>query len=265
MVRRDRPLHRKRRKVNPSNFAEGTMKLVQLARASLLVLTVAATPTLAADMPVKAGPASATAASFDWSGFYAGATAGYGWDRSQFCENGAECSDTYDIKGFAGGGTLGYNWQTGGWVFGLEGDISYASIDGSTPGNDSFGCGTECRTEVQWFATLRGRAGPTFDRLLLFVTGGLAVAHLEAGFVGSPFGSATRTGWTLGAGVEWAFAPDWSAKLEYLHIGGLGAFNADPIQDCLGGCFLPRSSFNVVRVGLNYRFATGDAPLATRY
>ena len=239
------------------------MKLVQLARASLLVLTMTATPAFAADMAVRAKPESAPVAAFDWTGFYAGGTAGYGWDRSQICDADDGCSDRYNIGGFAGGGTLGYNWQTGGWVFGLEGDISYANIEGSGTG---FGCGNGCQTEVQWFATLRGRAGPTFDRLLLFVTGGLAVAHLEAGFVANQLpGSATRTGWTLGAGLEWAFAPNWSTKLEYLHIGGLGAFNADPISDCLPACFVPRSSFNVVRAGLNYRFATGNAPLATRY
>jgi outer membrane immunogenic protein len=246
------------------------MKFIQLTGAGFLVLMVAATPTRAADMPVKAGPApaSATVAPFDWTGFYAGGTAGYGWDRGRICDpevGGVVCSDTYDVKGFVGGGTLGYNWQTGGWVFGLEGDVSYANIEGSTPSSDNFSCGQgagECRTEVQWFATFRGRAGPTFDRLLMFVSGGLAVAHLEAALVGNPLGSATKTGWTLGAGLEWAFAPNWSAKLEYLHVGGLGAFNAG--DNC---CFAPRSSFEVVRAGLNYRFATGKSPgpVVTKY
>jgi outer membrane immunogenic protein len=224
--------------------------------AGLLALTVAATPTLSAEIPVKArpAPASATVISFDWTGFYAGGTAGYGRDRSRVCQPILGCSESYDIKGFTGGGALGYNWQAGGWVLGLEGDVSYANIEGSD--RNEF-CGPVCRTEVQWFATLRGRAGPTFDRLLLFVSGGLAVVRLEAGFDGAPFGSATKTGWTLGAGLEWAFAPNWSAKLEYLHVGGLGAFDADP--SC-SNCFVPRSSFDVMRVGVNYRFATGKAP-----
>jgi outer membrane immunogenic protein len=247
------------------------MKFAQVTGAGLLVLMAAATPTLAADIPVKAAPASAsaTAASFDWTGFYAGGTAGYGRGRSQICDpNDLICSGRYDIKGFVGGGTLGYNWQTSGWVLGLEGDISYASVDGSTPGSSGFGCNDECRTEVRQLATLRGRGGATFDRLLLFVTGGLAMARLEARLLDAPPGSATKTGWTLGAGLEWAFAPNWSAKLEYLHIGGLGELNADPTAECGGtGCVVPRSSFDVVRVGLNYRFATGKspAPVATRY
>jgi outer membrane immunogenic protein len=247
------------------------MKFVQLTGAGLLVLMAAATSTRAADIPVKAGraPASATVASFDWTGPYAGGTAGYGWGRSQICDfDVSACSNTYDIRGFVGGATVGYNWQVGGWVLGLEGDMSYANIDGSTPSSDGFGCDIECRTEVQWFSTLRGRAGLTFDRLLMFVSGGLAVAHLEAGLVGNPLGSATKTGWTLGAGLEWAFAPNWSAKLEYLHVGGLGAFNADPSTDCNApGCIVPRSSFDVVRVGLNYRFASGKSPgpVVTKY
>jgi outer membrane immunogenic protein len=242
------------------------MKFFQVTGAGLLALMAAATPTLSADIPVKArpAPASATVTSFDWSGFYAGATAGYGWDRSQLCEPGLGCSDSYDITGLIGGGTLGYNWQTGGWLFGFEGDISYAGIEGLGP--SSAVCTSGCRTEVEWFATLRGRAGAAFDRLLLFVTGGLAAAHMEAGFVGLSPAPTTKTGWTLGAGLEWAFAPNWSTKLEYLHIGGLGAFNV--AGDCGGtGCFAPRSSFDVVRVGLNYRFATGKspAPVVTKY
>lgn len=194
---------------------------------------------------------------FNWTGFYAGLHAGYGWgDIHQFDSGGR--SPDFDWDGFVGGGTLGYNWQTGAWVFGVEADISWSDIRGRTSSSSGWGCvvSNGCINEIDWFGTLRGRVGFAANQSLVYVTGGLAYGRVF-GALGNGCGvacvSETETGWTAGAGFEWAFAPNWSAKAEYLFVdlGRSYDGNTDIGMD---------SRFNVVRAGINYRFATGKAP-----
>ena len=131
-----------------------------------------------------------------------------------------------DVNGFIGGGQLGYNWQRGTWLLGLESDIQFSSERGS---GDV--CAAACPAgfvftrdyKLDWFGTARGRVGflPA-DRLLLYVTGGLAYG----GFSGSSWTlpldigtwSQTSVGWTVGAGVEAALGNNWSVKFEYLYM-----------------------------------------------
>ena len=74
------------------------------------------------------------------------------------------------------------------------------------------------RTQANWLATVRGRAGFAWDRVLFYGTGGAAFGNVQAGRIGVPYASVTQTGWTAGAGVEWAFLPNWTAKVEYLYV-----------------------------------------------
>ena len=237
------------------------MKRTLLAGVGLLAVAVATQPAFAADMPRPVTKASVPVAAplFNWSGFYVGATAGWGWGNSRICnESNDECSPEFDVDGFIAGGTVGYNWQMGSaWVAGLEADISYSDIRGIDRDQVVFGCGAGCRTELEWFGTARVRLGPAFDRFLPYVTGGLAFGAIDATSSGLSGGS-TRTGWTVGAGAEFAFAPNWSAKLEYLYVD-LGSF----IFVSTEGNTLSTNEgrFHVVRVGLNYQFATGKAPI----
>jgi outer membrane immunogenic protein len=241
------------------------MKHALLAGVGLIAFAIAVQPSAAADVPVKAPVANApaTAPLFNWTGFYVGATAGWGWGNSRICnESNGECSPEFDVDGFVAGGTVGYNWQMGSaWVAGLEADLSYSDIRGIDRDQVVFGCGAGCRTELEWFGTARVRLGPAFDRFLPYVTGGLAFGAIDATSVGLSGGS-TRTGWTVGAGAEFAFAPNWSAKLEYLYVD-LDSF----IFFSSPGNILSTNEgrFHVVRAGLNYRFATGKAPVVTKY
>ena len=119
------------------------------------------------------------------------------------------------------GGTAGYNWQIGPWVLGIEGDFSWANIAGS-----SATCGSAtvlphgCGTTLQDFGTLRGRVGYPIGpsgTWMPYITGGLAVGEVQAWDALTPAsGSAFRAGWTVGGGIEAAFAQNWSVKLEYL-------------------------------------------------
>ena len=121
-----------------------------------------------AEMPVKA-PAYMPA--FNWTGFYAGINGGGAWGRSNWSASG----NSFDTSGGVVGGTIGYNWQAGPTVFGVEGDIDWSGIKGSTT------CGGfSCETKNDWLGTFRGRVGYAFNRVMPYVTGGLAVGNIKA-------------------------------------------------------------------------------------
>ena len=218
------------------------MRRVLLATISVLVLT--ATNSLAADLP-RSMPAKAPAMIpvYNWTGFYIGINGGGAWGKSNWTSTGP-----FDLDGWMVGGTIGYNWQGGNWVFGVEGDIDWTNIEGSTT---AF-CALGCRTENSWLATARGRVGFAVDRFLPFITGGLAVGDVRAntpGFVGA---EDTNIGWTAGGGLEFVIAGNWSAKAEYLYVD-LGKFNCG--VNC-GALASDNVSFDthVVRGGVNVRF-----------
>ena len=144
----------------------------------------------------------------NWSGFYIGAVGGYASETTGGGLFG-------DVKGGFGGGTVGYNWQFGRYVLGLEGDGTFGDVSRSV---SAFGA-TET-TKVDSFSTIRGRFGVAVDQVLLYGTGGLALADTKVS--ATAFGvtisdSNVQTGWTAGAGVEWLFVPHWSLKAEYLY------------------------------------------------
>ena len=238
------------------------MKRILLAGATVLALT-AAQPTLAADAPIYKGPAPYAVALFNWTGFYVGATVGYGWGDSKHCDANT-CAlpgvvyPAFTMTGWTAGGTIGYNNQIGNVVLGVEADYSWANITGSSPSTLGFGCAGRCLTQIQGFGTVRARLGYAFDRFLPYITGGVAFTQLNAS-IGNPIlanGSATttRTNLTLGAGVEYAFTNNWSAKLEYLHVFDGGDFTYAPTLCAAPGCFARGNSYDVVRAGLNWHF-----------
>jgi outer membrane immunogenic protein len=213
-----------------------------------LVANLAASPALAADLPRPAYKAPAYVAPiFTWTGFYAGINGGYGWGRSNWT-NAIGSTGDFTVKGWLVGGTLGYNLQTGVWVFGLEGDFDYSNIRGT---ETTFCAAPGCTTRNTWLGTARGRIGNSFDRWLPFVTGGAAFGNIKMTAPTGASESKTRAGWTLGAGVEYAFLGAWSAKLEYLYVD-LGKTTCGA-----GTCGLDtdvKFRTNIVRLGFNYRF-----------
>ncbi|CUT11926.1 Surface antigen [Bradyrhizobium sp.] len=166
---------------------------------------------------------------YSWAGPYLGANLGYEW--------GSVSNNPAKPSGFVGGVQAGYNFQNGPWVFGVEGDIQAAGAD------DTF---APWKFSNPWFGTLRGRAGYAFSNVLFYGTAGLAFGELRA----QTFGwteSHTSAGWTIGAGAEVGFAPNWSAKLEYLYI------DLSTSQFAITGVSNGYSA-SVVRAGVNYRF-----------
>jgi outer membrane immunogenic protein len=207
-------------------------------------------PADAADLsvaPLYKAPPPAAALAYNWSGFYLGVNGGYGWGRSKW-----DTTDQFNLSGGLVGGTAGYNWQAGKGVFGIETDLDWSGLKGTT---NSTLCPLGCTTENSWLATVRGRLGYSFQTVLPYVTGGLAVGDIKASTPGFPGASTTNAGWTVGGGLEFALPGNWTAKAEYLHVD-LGSVNCG--TNC--GPTTPNnvsSRSDIVRAGVNYRFGWG--------
>jgi outer membrane immunogenic protein len=226
------------------------MKRVLLASVGLMILAGSAS---AADLGPRYRPvvpkAPVMAPYYNWTGFYLGINGGGAWGSSEW----SGIPGSFDTSGGLIGGTIGYNWQTGPVVFGLEGDADWASIDGSTTGGNC--AGLACKTESNFLATVSGRLGYAFDRVMPYVTGGLAIGNIKATYPGFPEVDDTNTGWTAGGGIEFAFAGNWTAKVEYLHVD-LGDISCGPGTSCAfpGVGNTVDLTEEVVRGGINYRF-----------
>ena len=232
------------------------MKRILLAGATLLALATAQ-PTLAADAPVyRKGPAPVAAAFFNWTGFYIGAQGGYAWGSSRHTDGSAATTGDFNLTGGLFGLTVGANWQTGNLVLGVEGDYSWARISGSTPTVVGFGCAGTCNTDIWGVGTLRGRVGWAFDRVLPFVTAGVAWSNVH-GSIGTPVlqeSTTTLASWTAGAGVEVAVMQNLSVKVEWLYVASPGGFIYAPAFCVAPGCAAQTNAYNIVRVGANWRF-----------
>ena len=228
------------------------MKKYLLSSVAALGL-VAAGAASAADLPARSGPVMAPvyAPIFTWTGFYVGANAGYAWGRVDSAQIGI-AAPWNKPDGFVGGAQIGYNYQVGQAVFGVEADFQGADLKASV--RDVFG--NSASNELNWFGTVRGRVGFAIDRFMPYITGGLAYGNVKSKLVVPAAGFAysdsnTQWGWTLGAGVEYAFTNNWSARLEYLY--------ADLGKERLNTPFGTTNvkvgtDFHIVRAGLNYRF-----------
>jgi outer membrane immunogenic protein len=252
-----------------------TLALVVAASTTVLVA-----PALAADlrMPVKA-PVVAPAPYFNWSGCYIGAHGGGGWgEKRVFDPILAGDLALHDVSGALAGGQVGCDFQTGAFVFGIEGSASWADINGDSL--DLLGLGLRAHSQIDFLGTFTGRIGWAWDRTLLYVKGGGAVADeryratcstllgacLGTGLlVGDTLARAdeTRWGWLVGAGIEWAFMPSWSIKLEYNFMD----FGRERVDFALAGggtaAFDIDQHVHVVKAGINWRFNFGGPVVAS--
>jgi outer membrane immunogenic protein len=222
------------------------MKRLCSALIGLMALTgTAAAADLARPAPAPYYKAPPAFVAYNWSGFYVGINGGGAWGSSNWDLNGGR-----NISGGLVGGTVGYNYQFGQAVFGVEGDIDWADINGTS---SNATCPLGCKTSDSWLATVRGRLGYAADRFMPFVTGGLAVGDIRAQSPGFATQSNTNAGWTLGGGIEAALSQNWTVKAEYLYVD-LGKMNCG--LNCGGGLTNDNVSFhsNILRAGLNYKF-----------
>jgi outer membrane immunogenic protein len=245
-----------------------------MAKKLLLLGTVAAlalgsTSVWAADLPMKAAPPLPPP--YDWTGFYIGGFGGGSIGNSQHVDPFGQnlTADGFRVRGGMAGGTLGYNWQISSLVLGFEGDLSWVGEYGSH--NDdgisaNASLADQSFTKENWLGTARVRLGYAVNNLLFYGTGGWAGAGVDAGIKSTAnnalvfSSSSTHSGWTAGAGMEWGFAPNWSAKWEWLYM----KFDNKGFVTALGdgtrsGVFLDDWVF---RAGINYRFG---GPVVAKY
>jgi outer membrane immunogenic protein len=240
-------------------------------------------------VPAKAAMAYA-AAPHSWTGCYIGAHAGAGWSHTQFSDPNSSGFTTIAPPGgaidldsnasFIGGGQLGCDYQfASNWVVGAAGDFSWANIEGHE--TDPFFSGKSgnpitLHARTDFLASATGRLGYAWDHYLLYAKGGAAWAHdkytvnnlteinfsfcFTGGFVAcNPTGSATRFGWTAGAGFEWAFTNNWSvlAEFDYYDFGTKSISLSDPNSGNGPALLDVKQNIAVAKLGLNYRFGWG--------
>ena len=228
-----------------------------IAATSLAVAMLSGGMAKAADLGAPVIPYVATAEAFDWNGLYFGVNGGGAWGDSNWTASffGTSISTgDFDTSGGLAGFTLGYDWQNGPAVLGGVADFDWADIAGDTPGSGVGSCFPNCATASDWLATVRARFGFAHGPFLAYATGGLAVGDVTSYHKTKSSGSSssTETGWTAGAGIEYAFLPGWSTWLEYLYAD-LGS------STCKAGvcAAVPTTvdfKTSIVRAGINKRW-----------
>jgi outer membrane immunogenic protein len=249
------------------------MKRLLLGTVALIALAAPASAADLAARPYTKAPPPPVAAVYDWTGFYIGANGGWGsshkcWDSVAPALIGAE--GCHDATGGVAGGQIGYRWQTGAWVWGVEGQGNWADLSGR---NRSllFGPAFTNESRIDAFGLLTGQVGYAWNNVLFYVKGGGAVTadrfrirDTATGIVVGTTGDDTRWGGTVGAGLEFGFAPNWSAGIEYDHLfmqdrtvtfttpGTATFFGADRI----------RQDVDLVTVRVNYKWG---GPVIAKY
>jgi outer membrane immunogenic protein len=274
------------------------MKRLFLGSVALVALGLGTPAAFAAELraPAYTPPPPAPPA-YTWSGCYIGGGGGYSTGRAtQYTAPGAvvtpvapgfrpgavpagvNITDQFNLSGFIGTGELGCNWQWGAWVFGIEGDGSATNKEGQA--FETFlvpflGAGRGAwvaETQERWLVTARARLGLTNfwwfgPQTMVYVTGGGAWAKIDTSeFLPGQFAttsghleSNTRSGWTVGGGLEYAVGYGWSVKSEFLYVkfDDYTTFTTAPFAVSPAGNISPRTvklEDYIWRAGLNYKF-----------
>lgn len=243
--------------------------------AAIAVITTAAafsTVANAADLPrpepVPAPVPVFVPPVFTWTGLYVGGHIGGAWAKREIRNNsrGIDFDQTSDGV-FIGGGQVGYNFQFNTFVLGVEADFSWVANDNN--GNDgvivpALG-NVRVALENKWATTVAARFGVTYDRMLFYGKAGggwvghddFTITNVTTGATISGANDRSRSGYLLGAGIEWGFAPNWSAKVEYNYFGlDSRTFVVPANSPFFAGDSFTQGDRNIqmVKGGINYRF-----------
>lgn len=221
-----------------------------ILRSILLVSSIL----LAAAGNAMAADAASVEPGFGWSGFYVGAQAGYGWGDVDSHNVGRETGvtdwrDSWNANGGLGGIHVGYNHAFNQLVVGAEADLEVSGAKGAVE-SDYAGL-VENQIEVQ--GSLRARLGYSVGPALFYATGGLAVARIETTYDGdADRWTHTKSGWTVGGGVEYALSRNWTTRIDYRYTD-FGSFTENPATDS-GFNHVTELKTQAVRFGVSYKF-----------
>lgn len=223
------------------------MSIRILAAAAALAVAGIAGTAQAADLggaPRYVGPAYPPPSNIErWTGFYFGASLGYGWGTAGI--DGTAGSFSFDQSGLTGGVFGGYNWQFGRTVVGIEGDIGTGNLGGSASGVQG-----AIETDLNAIGSLRLRAGYlATPSLLLYATGGFAMADFNFRYQGVTDKSTTLTGYQLGLGAEKMLSTNWTMRLEYIYTDFMAETSTVGV---ISNRIDP--DFHQVRAGLSFKF-----------
>jgi opacity protein-like surface antigen len=214
-----------------------------------------------------------------WPGLHIGINGGAGWSRSSELtatlfdlqiDAFVALSSKFNSVGGFWGGNIGYDWQRERIVYGIEADLQGADINGPKQLTRT-GSFATADTRLDWFGTVRGRLGYTFDNALLYATGGLAFGDVEDKLTlvnpitNPPSNTANKTqtavGYTVGAGLEYFFDFAWSAKIEYQYIdlGSDTLFTTLISGETATAKYV--HAYDTIRVGLSYHITADYEPL----
>jgi outer membrane immunogenic protein len=255
---------------------ETKMKKFLLGTVALVAMATSASAADLAARPYTKAPAPMMVAMYDWSGFYIGANGGYGssrkcWDFTTPAGAFLGAEGCHDATGAVAGGQIGYRWQASAWVFGLEAQYDWADLRGSNA--SLIAPAFTNRTRIDSFGLFTGQVGYAFNNALLYVKGGAAVVD-DRFNAASTFGNVLlattgdqfRWGGTVGVGLEYGFAPNWSLGFEYdrLFMGDKAVTFATPAGAFFGTDRI-RQDVDLFTVRLNYKFGVGKGPVVARY
>jgi outer membrane immunogenic protein len=258
----------------------GRVKKFLLATVAFGVLTL---PVMAADLPPAPMPYYAAPIAvpiFTWTGCYVGGTVGGVWGNTSdawgpnpagFAFPGPlTFSTSFHSSGVTGGVEGGCNYQVSPWfVFGVEADWQSTSLSGSFTGAAVTPLASQPFTQTfssHWLTTIRARAGYAAGPVLFYITGGAAFANIKtsdsiffptSGATLAASNGTTASGWTLGGGVEWALAPSWIVRAEYLYVD-LPGTTTTSLTPAFPLAFITNTHTdlheNIARVAVSYKF-----------
>jgi outer membrane immunogenic protein len=245
------------------------LKKICLGVGGLLALCAVTAPTSAADLRVKAPPVPVPPPIYNWTGFYIGANGGWAqvencWDFTLIA--GPVFGDgCHDRSGGTIGGQIGYRWQSNQFVFGLEAQGNWADLTSTRVSllNPLF----STRVSTDAIGLFTGQIGWAWDAVLLYVKGGAAVTNTDASILTTAGGvdlasaSSTRWGATVGAGLEWGFAPNWSVGVEYNHLFMGDSDHTFVVPLLAANSHRISQDIDMVTLRLNYRFGWGTTPV----